>query len=75
MLAKRIKIGLKILKGVIMSFIALILVLGAGEYLADEFFDNAASIDSCVDSGGAWNDDRERCRHDPTEPINAKNVE
>ena len=59
------------------GFFALVVFLGIGAYIADEFFDYAASIDSCADSGGVWNDDQEQCSYDPTQQIiiNKKNVE
>jgi len=45
------------------TFILLILFLMMGGFIIDIFFDNAASIDACLDQGGVWNYKLEECRY------------
>lgn len=56
-----LKILQKFICWFLVIFISFILLLGTIEFIADEFFDNAAKKDSCADNGGAWNYKKNEC--------------
>ena len=63
---------IKALKWLLLIIISLISFLWAAEYIADKYFDNAAKKDSCLDSGGAWDYERDICIFGPEDPRTKK---
>lgn len=51
------------LRYVLMFFLLLILLVMFGGPIVDIIFDNAASIDACLDRGGAWDYEKEECKY------------
>lgn len=49
-------------KSILMILLFLSLVFGA-ERVVDFLFENAASIDACLDNGGAWDYESKECHH------------
>lgn len=58
---------LNILKWFLVIILALVILLGMIEFIADIFFDNAAQKDSCADFGGAWDYSKDKCRYAPND--------
>ncbi|MBJ9936918.1 hypothetical protein [Acinetobacter pittii] len=69
---KIIKKILKILKWLIVLFLMFVILFGMIEFIANKFFDNAATKDACADSGGAWDHQKDTCQFAPNDPRSKK---
>lgn len=54
---------MSIVKKILVGLVCLILVIVVLELVVDMLFDNASAIDACLDMGGAWDYDMEKCKH------------
>lgn len=62
----------KILKWLVVLFLMFVILLGMIEFIANKFFDNAATKDACADSGGAWDHQKDTCQFAPNDPRSKK---
>lgn len=52
---------MNVIKIILIGLLVFLLILAAIEFLADVVFDDSASIDVCLDGGGAWHYEKEKC--------------
>ncbi|EMG0022109.1 hypothetical protein V4X89_003688, partial [Acinetobacter baumannii] len=53
-------------------FLMFVILFGMIEFIANKFFDNAATKDACADSGGAWDHQKDTCQFSPNDPRSKK---
>ncbi len=61
------RIAWTVIKYTIIFIFSFVILINLGVVIANLFFDNAASIDACQDSGGAWSYVKEKCVHEVIE--------
>ena len=55
------RIIIKVLKILFITIFTIIVAIGILEVVADLFFNNASSIDTCLDAGGKWDYKDSKC--------------